>query len=338
VFRIRHAAKLAGVNPTLLRAWERRYHLVSPTRTSSGYRVYSAADVEVLRAAARLVAAGHTIGEIARLPANQLTQVAARLVDPADTKEADTPPGDERPKWEAPVTNDPATERSESEREAAVELALEAALEAIERFDRQQFEAALFPVTTMTGISPVGLCETVMLPLLHKIGDRWESGELTVAAEHFGSALCRAKILQCLEFVARSATGPRMVCACPENELHEGGLLAFAVRAATAQWQVIYLGAHTPMQQALDTAVRIAADLVALSLTVPRTAEQMATLVQAVAQAKAERQGLRVIAGGLEAIARRNQLEAGGVEVPVHIQDVVALPARVPRIEKTRDR
>ncbi|HEY0712987.1 MAG TPA: MerR family transcriptional regulator, partial [Polyangia bacterium] len=291
MFRIRHAAKLAGINPTLLRAWERRYHLVSPARTPSGYRVYSPADVEVLRAAAQLVAAGHTIGEVARLPANQLTEVASRLGERAPDNATTSAKGRDGRASTTGATGDARGLPPDEDREGAIELALEAALEAIGRFDRQQFEAALFPVTTMAGISPVDLCETVLLPRLRKIGDRWEAGELSVSAEHFGSGLCRAKILQCLEFVARSASGPRMVCACPENELHEGGLLAFAVRAATAQWQVVYLGAHTPLQSALDTAVRIAADLVALSMTVPRKPEDVTAVIAAISEAKSKRPG-----------------------------------------------
>src|SRR5205085_3838330 len=93
----------------------------------------------------------------------------------------------------------------------------------------------------------------------------------------------------------------------------------FAVRAAVDHWQVIYLGAHTPIEQALETAVRIAADLVALSLTVPHGPAAIERLSDAVAQARESRPGLRVMAGGREALARRTQLEAAGVEVAAQI-------------------
>ena len=334
VFRIRHAAKLAGINPTLLRAWERRYQLVSPQRTPSGYRVYSDQDVEVLRAAARLCAAGHTISEVARLPPVQLLAAAALLGDGAPTSTtAANEPGASDPAASIAVDAQGAPGTAAAD---AIRTALGEALAAIAKFDRAGFDAALFPVTTMAGLGPVTLCDQVLLPLLHAIGDEWENGRLTVAAEHFGSSLCRGKILQCLEFVARAASGPRVVCACPENEMHEGGLLAFAVRAAVAHWQVIYLGAHTPLEQALETAGRIAADLVALSLTNPRAPAEIDRMVALVREARRARPGLRVMAGGREALARRALLEAAGIEVAGRI-GVALAPSGTASPEKKAD-
>ena len=39
LFPIREVARLTGVNPVTLRAWERRYGLIQPTRTESGHRL-----------------------------------------------------------------------------------------------------------------------------------------------------------------------------------------------------------------------------------------------------------------------------------------------------------
>ena len=307
VYRIRHAAKMAGINPTLLRAWERRYHLVEPTRTPSGYRVYTPADIEVLRAAAQLVAAGHSISEIARLPRAELEQAAQTLLPlPRGASDLDRP-------LTAPLTAGD-DEVPAAAREPELAASIKEALSAVQSFDRERFEAALFPLTT-AGLGPVALCERVLLPLLEAIGDAWEQGDLSVAAEHFGSALCRAKILQYLEFMARGASGPRVVCACPENELHEGGLMAFAVHAAAARWQVIYLGTHTPVDQALGTAVRIRAAMLAISLTSPRRPADIQALLTRVAEARSNHPQLRVVAGGRTAQAHRQQLEDGGVEV-----------------------
>ncbi|WP_130905178.1 MerR family transcriptional regulator [Pseudomonas sp. Sample_22] len=49
LFPIREVSRLTGVNPVTLRAWERRYGLIVPTRTASGHRLYSMADVERVR-------------------------------------------------------------------------------------------------------------------------------------------------------------------------------------------------------------------------------------------------------------------------------------------------
>ncbi len=62
-YRIKRVAHLTGINPTTLRAWERRYGLVAPDRTPKGYRLYSDADVQMLRGIKELVDSGLAIGE-----------------------------------------------------------------------------------------------------------------------------------------------------------------------------------------------------------------------------------------------------------------------------------
>jgi DNA-binding transcriptional MerR regulator len=49
LFPIREVSRLTGVNAVTLRAWERRYGLIQPTRTDSGHRLYSLADIEDIR-------------------------------------------------------------------------------------------------------------------------------------------------------------------------------------------------------------------------------------------------------------------------------------------------
>ena len=67
LFPIRVVARLTGINPVTIRAWERRYQLVRPERTPGGHRLYSRADVELLRAATRLVDQGISISHATRL-------------------------------------------------------------------------------------------------------------------------------------------------------------------------------------------------------------------------------------------------------------------------------
>ena len=48
-YRIKAVSQQTGVPPVTLRAWERRYGLLTPHRTDSNYRLYSDQDVAVLR-------------------------------------------------------------------------------------------------------------------------------------------------------------------------------------------------------------------------------------------------------------------------------------------------
>ena len=65
--RIGELARRSGVSTELLRAWERRYGLLSPTRTDSGYRLYGEADVHTLRFIKRARDLGFSMEEIGEL-------------------------------------------------------------------------------------------------------------------------------------------------------------------------------------------------------------------------------------------------------------------------------
>jgi MerR family transcriptional regulator, light-induced transcriptional regulator len=56
ILRIGELSRRVGVSPEVLRAWERRYGVLRPTRTEGGFRLYSAADEERVR---RMLALQH---------------------------------------------------------------------------------------------------------------------------------------------------------------------------------------------------------------------------------------------------------------------------------------
>lgn len=57
-YTVKQVAALTGILETTLRVWERRYAVVSPTRSPGGYRLYDDADVARLREMAALVTGG----------------------------------------------------------------------------------------------------------------------------------------------------------------------------------------------------------------------------------------------------------------------------------------
>ena len=61
---IRKAAELTGVKPVTLRAWERRYHLITPERNAKGHRLYSPDQIETIREICRWLERGVSIGKV----------------------------------------------------------------------------------------------------------------------------------------------------------------------------------------------------------------------------------------------------------------------------------
>src|SRR5918998_6452027 len=78
--RIGELSRRVGMSPELLRAWETRYGVVRPERTSGGLRLYSDRDERRLRRMQEYIATGLSASEAARL---------AKLEDPV------APPGSE---------------------------------------------------------------------------------------------------------------------------------------------------------------------------------------------------------------------------------------------------
>lgn len=85
----------------------------------------------------------------------------------------------------------------------------------------------------------------VVLPYLHGVGSRWETGDIGVAQEHFASSVIRTRLSLTLHHEMRSS-GPLAVLACMPGEKHEFGLMAMALVLSRLGWRTCYLGADTP--------------------------------------------------------------------------------------------
>ncbi len=75
--RIGELSRRSGVSPELLRAWERRYELLRPARSSGGLRLYSQGDVERVQAMKRNLETGLAAAEAAREAVQEPRDTAA---------------------------------------------------------------------------------------------------------------------------------------------------------------------------------------------------------------------------------------------------------------------
>jgi DNA-binding transcriptional MerR regulator len=213
--RIGELAKRTGVSPELLRAWEQRYGLLQPARTAGGFRLYDAADEARVRRMQGYVSGG--------LAASQ----AARLVLSGEPAQRTVPPP-------ATILDDETGDFAES----------------LDRLDEQAANTALDRLFSAYTVETV--LREVVLPYLHRLGERWEAGEVSVAHEHFASNLIRGRLLG----LARGwgqGLGPGAVLACAPGEQHELGLLAFGVALGRRGWRITYLGTDSPIGAVADT-------------------------------------------------------------------------------------
>jgi MerR family transcriptional regulator, light-induced transcriptional regulator len=241
--RIGELARRTGASPELLRAWERRYDLLRPTRSQGGFRLYTAADEARIRRMREYLARGVAAAEAARLA------VEAEPAGPEATAAASAVPD--------PVTTVPASPLQAAARDLTA---------ALEQFEEEQANAVLDRLLAVYRTETI--LRDLLIPYLHDLGERWAGGEVTVAQEHFASNLLRGRLLG----LARGwgqGRGPAAVLACLPGEQHDLGLLAFGITLHRRGWRIIYLGPDTPIATIRHAAGAIAPSLIVLAGTVP---------------------------------------------------------------------
>jgi MerR family transcriptional regulator, light-induced transcriptional regulator len=223
--RIGELSRRSGVSPELLRAWERRYGLLQPERTSGGLRLYTAADLVRVQAMQRHIEDGLAAREAADL-----------------AKQARAQPSRE-------ATRVPAAARDDLAR-------------ATDAFDEPAAQAIVDELLARTTVD--SLLSDIVIPFLHELGDRWERGEVSIAQEHFASNVLRGRLLGLARGWGRG-TGPRALLACPEGEHHDLGLIAFGLALRERGWRIDYLGGDTPVTSIAEAAEAIEPELLVLS-------------------------------------------------------------------------
>ncbi|MBD0291147.1 MAG: MerR family transcriptional regulator, partial [Thermoleophilia bacterium] len=103
-------------------------------------------------------------------------------------------------------------------------------------------------------------------PALKRVGELWAAGELRVADEHAVSELTRGKVRALLDGAVAGPRG-RIVLCCVPAERHELGLLMLAALLHADGWAVLYLGADTPLREALALAQANGARALCVSAT-----------------------------------------------------------------------
>lgn len=242
--RIGELSRRTGVGVDTLRAWERRYGLLRPQRSSGGFRLYGMSDQERVRAMKALIDSGVSAAEAARLTAS------------AVSPRARSGQGEEG--------------SDHAERLAA----------ALDRFDEADANAILDDAIARFTVDAV--VSRVLLPVLNAIGTRWESGEVSVAEEHFATALLRGRMLS-LGRNWGAGAGPLALLAGPPGEQHDLGLIAFGLVLRERGWRIALLGSDTPIETISDAVAKLAPNAVVLAAVTREPFEAAANQIRALA-------------------------------------------------------
>lgn len=263
VYNIKAVAEATDLPATTLRAWERRYGALAPSRTEGGYRLYSERDIALLIWLKGRIDEGMTISQALALKQYQEGQVR----EPASTVEP----------------------RSENRVDLSdIRQNLTAALVDFDEGKADQILAEAFAVHGFETVS-----ERIIVPVMTQIGERWHRGKVSTAAEHFASNYLRRKIEALISASARRQDGPLVVLGCAPDDWHELGLLLIYLFLLRRGYNVLYLGQNVPVDQFVDEMRRLSPDLIMISAT----AEESVPGVIAMAEAIADMDGPKPVFG-----------------------------------------
>ena len=219
-------SRRTGISQLVLRAWERRYGAVVPSRTATGRRLYSDQDLEKLSLLQMLTKAGHRIGDIAHLSVEDLHQLAAEMR--------------RRGPWSRP--RNPSTGRWMPPH------LLEEAMGAIANFDDRGLESVLDKA--LLHLSKPVLRREFLAPLL--AGDRVTSGVTAGYGLPTSTWPRRSSSAFLTSMNSRYQVlpgAPLVAVATPSGHLHELGALLAASHAHESGWDVLYLGPNLPAEE-----------------------------------------------------------------------------------------
>ncbi len=237
IYSIKAVAHMAGVTEPTLRAWEKRYSILTPQRTESGHRRYTRRDIyRVIWLKSRLEE-GMSISQasllLQTLPENN-------LMDHIQTELKPSRNGNGKNN----NSQNSNGHLSHTSQVRSISALIDELLDSLVDFDEAKSDQLLSEAMGL--YSPETVCTEIMQPVLVEIGERWMRNEVTVATEHFASNLCRTRLNAMLESLPVVKNGPLILTACGPHEFHEIGVIITTLFLRRHGWRVLYLGQNVP--------------------------------------------------------------------------------------------
>lgn len=152
LYPIREVSRLTGVNPVTLRAWERRYGLITPQRTPKGHRLYAESEIQRIQTVLQWLNRG--------VPVSQVRELLEQRNEPSPIPHEVEPSNTAQSEWSG---------------------LQERAFQAVTRLDEPTLDALFNEVLSV--YPPTTADEHLWQPLLSALRQRWQ--------DHLGAAIER---------------------------------------------------------------------------------------------------------------------------------------------------
>ena len=234
-------SRVSGIGVETLRNWERRYGFPTPVRLDSGHRRYPSDMVPRLRLVRRAL-------ELGFKPSFALVATQDEIESMIRKAESENK--------KAGIHVDTEFDKEIAEWMGRAEL-----------LDPVGFELLLRKAWSKWGAGDFIL--KLAVPFLVSLGDKWFDKSISVAHEHFASESLSSFFASQWHPLSRDARNGKAVLANLPGDFHHLGIHMAAVFLALSDFEVVFLGPNTPIED-----VRIAAlekDVVTVVLGLAQT-------------------------------------------------------------------
>lgn len=136
-------------------------------------------------------------------------------------------------------------------------------------------------------------------PILYEIGRLWQTGEVSVAQEHYVTETTRSIMDSVLPAATRMPDKAySFLGLCVENEQHSIGIRMVCDHFALGGWHSHYLGGNVPCSGILEMLKRMKVDLIGISVAMPYNIHKAAENIECIRSTEAGT-GLVILAGGI---------------------------------------
>ncbi len=226
MFNLGVVLRETGIKADTLRAWERRYGLPTPVRTSGGHRLFTQREIEMVKWLHARQVEGLRIGQAIEL-------WRSFEADGQDPLEELTYPS------YVSATTLPAGDGIEEFRSAWVD--------ACTLFDEGRAEQILDQ--TLFLHPPETVCLDLLATALAEIGEGWYTGEITVQQEHFASELATRRVESLISSSPPPTLAGGVLVLCPPGEGHTFSPLLITFLIRKSRREAIFLGANVPVER-----------------------------------------------------------------------------------------
>jgi DNA-binding transcriptional MerR regulator len=238
VYNIKAISHMVGLLPVTLRAWERRYGLLNPSRGDQGYRLYSEYDLRTLRWIKNQIAAGMSISRAV----DHLNDLREKGMDPAEGMKI--------------VVEDNSI---------AIQNISNQLYSAITSFNENAAHETLRRAFSVYSVDQV--LTKVVTPTLVEIGEAWHQGNLPIAIEHYATQFFMQHLMSMLTTTMPPTRSAVLIAGGVPGEQHEIGLLMLVVMLRWRGWDIRYFGPNLSLEGMPDAIAPLKPSMILFSAT-----------------------------------------------------------------------